>query len=74
MTTRLRRNGHPAVAHRTVDRLMRELGINGVRRCKRRRATIPAKDGKHPGDMINRDFTAPAQNLVWVADFTHCLT
>lgn len=31
MTAFLRRGGHPGVATRTVDRLMRDLGMNGVR-------------------------------------------
>lgn len=74
MTAWLRRNGLPGVAYCTVDRLMRELGMNGVRRGKRHRTTIPAKDGKRAGDLLDRDFTAPAPNLVWVADFTYCRT
>jgi transposase InsO family protein len=36
------------------------------------RTTIPAKDVTRAGDLLNRDFTAPAPNRVWVADFTHC--
>lgn len=68
MTALLRRRGLP-VAHCTVDRLMREQVMNGVRRGRAHRTTIPGKDGFRAGDLLNRDFTAPAPNRVWIADF-----
>jgi transposase InsO family protein len=77
MTRHLRRQGHPVlrqVAFCTVDRLMGELGMNGVRRGKGVRTTVPAKDGRRAGDLLDRDFTAPAPNTRWVADFTYCRT
>jgi putative transposase len=70
MTALLRRRGL-AVAHCTVDRLMGELGIQGVRRGKTPRTTIPGKDSTRAGDLLDRDFTAPAPNRVWIADFTY---
>jgi putative transposase len=73
MTHWLRRQGHP-VAFCTVDRLMRDLGRNGIRRGKAPRTTIPAKDGHRAGDLLDRAFTAPAPNRVWVADFTYVRT
>ena len=73
MTHWLRRQGHE-VAFCTVDRLMRDLGMNGVRRGKKVRTTIPAKDGRRAGDLLDRNFTAPAPNLRWVADFTYVRT
>jgi putative transposase len=73
MTHWLRRQGH-AVAFCTTDRLMRDLGMNGVRRGRKQRTTIPAKDGHRAGDLLDRDFTAPAPNQRWVADFTYCRT
>jgi putative transposase len=73
MTHYLRRQGH-RVAFCTVDRLMRELGMHGVRRGKGVRTTVPSKDGHRAGDLLNRDFTAPAPNTRWVADFTYCRT
>ncbi|MFI7585361.1 IS3 family transposase [Kocuria sp. M1N1S27] len=69
MTAYLRRTGL-AVAHCTVDRLMRQLGLSGVVRGRRVRTTIPAKDGRRASDLLNRNFTAAAPNTVWVADFT----
>jgi putative transposase len=60
-----------AVARCTVARLMRALGLQGVRRGRRVRTTIPGKDGHRAGDLLRRDFTAPAPNRRWVADFTY---
>jgi len=54
----------------SVDRAMKSLGLQGIRRSKGIRTTIPAKDGTRAGDLLNRDFTAPAPNLTWVMDFT----
>ena len=73
MTHWLRREGHE-VAFCTVDRLMRDLGMNGVRRGRQVRTTIPGKDGRRAGDLLDRDFTAAAPNQRWVADFTYCRT
>jgi transposase InsO family protein len=73
MTHYLRRQGHD-VAFCTVDRLMRDLGMNGIRRGKQLRTTIAAKDGHRAEDLLDRDFTAPAPNTRWVADFTYCRT
>ncbi|MFI9012365.1 IS3 family transposase [Actinosynnema sp. NPDC053489] len=42
----------------TVERLTREPGITGVVRGRPRRTTIPAKDGRRAGDLVDRDFTA----------------
>jgi putative transposase len=59
------------VARCTVARLMRELGLQGARRGRKVRTTIPGKDGQRAGDLLNRDFTAPAPDRRWVADFTY---
>ena len=69
--TALLRRGGLQVAHCTVDRLMRELGMEGVRRGKTPRTTIPGTDGRRALDLLDRDFTAPAPNRVWIADFTY---
>jgi putative transposase len=63
------------VSHYTVDRLMRDLGLFGVRRGKKLRTTIPdpAAPARSP-DLLERDFTAPAPNQRWVADFTYVRT
>jgi putative transposase len=58
------------VARCTVERLMRDLGLQGARRGKKIRTTVPGRDGQRAGDLLNRDFTAPAPDCRWVADFT----
>jgi putative transposase len=73
MTHHLRRRGL-AVAFCTVDRLMADLGMSGVRRGKGVRTTIPAKHGHRGTDLLNRDFTAIAPNTRWVTDLTYCRT
>jgi putative transposase len=60
-----------AVARCTVERLMRDLGLQGARRGKKVRTTVPGRDGHRAGDLLNRDFTAPAPNRRWVAGFTY---
>ncbi len=74
MTALLRRTSVPDATAGSVNRAMKTLGLNGVRRDKGVRTTIPAKDGVRAGDLLNRDFTARAPNLVWVTDFTYCRT
>jgi Integrase core domain/HTH-like domain len=54
-----------------TERLMRGLGLQGVRRGRAVRTTTPGKDGHRAGDLLNRDFTAPAPNRRWVADSTY---
>ena len=53
---------------------MRELGLQGVRRGRKIRTTVPGKDGHRAGDLLKRDFTAPAPSRRWVADFTYVPT
>jgi transposase InsO family protein len=74
MTAYLRRTTMPEVSAGAVDRAMRTLGLSGVRRDKGTRTTIPGKDGKRAGDLLNRDFTATAPNRTWVTDFTYVRT
>lgn len=74
MTALVRRRGLPQASPGSVDRAMRTLGLSGVTRTKRVRTTIPAKDGRRAGDLLNRDFTAPAPDRRWVMDFTYVRT
>jgi transposase InsO family protein len=64
----------PGVAECTVARCMKTLGHQGVRRAKTHRTTIPSKDGKRAGDLLNRDWSASGPNQKWVTDFTYCRT
>jgi len=63
-----------AVGRDRVARLMRELGIAGVVRGKPRRTTTPAPTADRPADLVERDFSAPAPNRLWVADLTYVAT
>ena len=64
----------PEASPGSVDRAMRTLSLQGIRRSKGIRTTIPAKDGKRAGDLLDRDFTAEAPNRTWVMDFTYART
>jgi len=72
--TALVQRATPGASPGSVDRAMRSLGLQGVRRSKGIRTTIPAKDGRRAGDLLNRDFTAAAPNRTWVMDFTYVRT
>lgn len=64
-----------AVARFTVERLMRQLGIEGARRGgKRRRTTISDPAAARPADLVQRRFTPVRPDRLWVADFTYCPT
>ena len=57
-----------AVARCTVERLMRDLGLQGVIRGKPVRTTISNKAAPCPLDHVNRQFHAPAPNMLWVSE------
>jgi putative transposase len=63
-----------AVARCTVERLMGELGLQGVRRGKPRRTTTPDAAAPRPADLVDRDFSAARPNQLWVADLTYVAT
>jgi putative transposase len=69
----LHREGIP-VARCTVERLMGELGLVGVRRGKTRRTTTPDTTTARPADLVERDFSASRPNRLWVADLTYVAT
>ncbi len=55
-----------------VARLMRQEGLEGVRRGKKRRTTIPDEAAlERARDLLERDFTATRPNEKWVADITY---
>ena len=57
-----------------VGRLMREVGLQGATRTKRIRTTKAATAVERPADLVQRAFTAPAPNHLWVADATYVWT
>ena len=62
------------VARCTVERLMKRLGLEGVRRGKVVRTTISDKAAPCPLDRVNRQFKADRPNQLWVSDFTYVST
>ncbi|MGX1800602.1 IS3 family transposase, partial [Streptomyces albidoflavus] len=69
----LHREGIP-VARCTVARLMRDLGLQGVRRGRGIRTTVRDDGHDRADDLLERDFTALRPNERWVADFTYVAT
>jgi transposase InsO family protein len=62
------------VARCTVERLMREMGLEGAVRGRKVRTTVPDVSAARPGDLVNRDFKANRPNELWVADLTYVAT
>jgi len=63
-----------AVARCTVARLMRQMGLQGVVRGKSIRTTVSDAAASCPRDRVNRQFTVPRPNALWVSDFTFVAT
>jgi putative transposase len=63
-----------AVARCTVERLMRQRCLAGVRRGKAVRTTTPNPAAPCPRDHVNRQFKAERPNQLWVSDFTYVST
>jgi transposase InsO family protein len=62
------------VARCTVARLMRQMGLQGVVRGRSIRTTVSDAAAPCPRDRVNRQFTAPRPNALWVSDFTFVAT
>jgi len=64
-----RRAGHD-IGRDQVARLMKTIGIEGVRRGRRVRTTRPDDQAARSPDLVERDFTATEPNRLWVTDLT----
>ncbi len=63
------------VARCTVERLMRQMGLQGAVRGRAWKITTVAdEDAQRPSDLVQRDFTADGPNQLWVADLTYVAT
>ncbi|WP_153039515.1 IS3 family transposase [Sphingobium yanoikuyae] len=62
------------VAKCTVERLMRAMGLAGVRRGKKTITTISNPKAPCPLDKVNREFRVSRPNALWVVDFTYVHT
>jgi putative transposase len=63
-----------AVGRDRVARLMHDLRLAGAVRGKKSRTTVPGDVGARPADLVDRAFSAPAPNRLWVADLTYVST
>ena len=57
-----------------VARLMRDQGIRGASREKKRFTTHADPVAVRAPDLVKRNFTATGPDRLWVADFTYCST
>ena len=62
------------VARCTVERLMRQYGLQGIWRGKGKITTNSRDDKLRADDLVNRNFNAHRPNQLWVADFTYIKT
>ena len=63
------------VARCSVERLMRQAGLRGVRRGGRKVVTTtPDPAATRPPDLVDRNFHADRPNELWVVDFTYVPT
>jgi putative transposase len=69
-----RRAGHD-IGRDQVARLMRELGIEGVSRLRKKVfTTLPDPDATRAPDLVKRLFTADRPDALWVTDLTYVPT
>ncbi len=69
-----RRAGHD-IGRDQVARLMRELGIEGVSRLRKKIFTTRQDpDASRAPDLVNRQFTADRPDALWVTDLTYVPT
>jgi putative transposase len=61
------------VGRKRVARLMLQAGLAGVSRRKFVVTTVKG-DGRQAPDLVDRNFTAPAPDRLWVADITYIPT
>lgn len=59
------------IARCTVERLMKAMGLAGVRRGKSCVTTVPDRKAACPLDKVNREFKVKRPNALWVVDFTY---
>jgi putative transposase len=62
------------VSRKRVERLMREAGISGLVRRKRGRTTVSVPGVRVADDLVERQFSPNAPNVLWIADVTYLRT
>src|SRR6476646_6662302 len=59
------------VGRKRVERLMRDAGISGLIRRRRRGTTIRVPGVRVADDLVQRGFRPAAPNVLWCADITY---
>jgi putative transposase len=62
------------VGRKRITRLMRAMGLAGVSRRKFTITTTRDRDAQPAPDLVDRHFTAPGPDQLWVADITYIPT
>ncbi|MCH0543507.1 IS3 family transposase [Streptomyces sp. MUM 203J] len=70
ITAELREEGE-RVNHKRVARVMRQVGLAGLRLRRRHRTTVADPAAPKAPDLIGRDFTASEPNTKYVGDITY---
>jgi putative transposase len=58
------------VNRKRVARLMRQAGIQGLYRRRRRGCTVRDPRAEPSADLVNRNFTVAEPNRLWITDIT----
>lgn len=69
ITLELKNRGY-TINHKTVQRLMKQLGLMSIVRPKRRYSSYKGTVGKVAENILKRDFKATKPNEKWVTDIT----
>ena len=62
------------IGRKRVARLMKAASLQGVSRRKGIRTTVRCPEACPAPDLVERDFTAPGPDRLWVADITYIAT
>lgn len=74
MQRALRREKQLVIGRDQTARLMRELGLKGVRRGAFRRTTVADESAARPADLVDRNFHAERPDQLWIVDLTYIRT
>jgi putative transposase len=74
MQAALRREKGIMTGRDQTARLMREVGLRGLRRRKVKRTTVAGAAAPCPADLVERHFHAERPDRLWVVDLTYIRT
>jgi putative transposase len=74
VTAELRLGYGIEISRKRVQRLMRAAGISGLVKVRRGKSTIRVPGVRIADDLVERQFSPAAPNVLWVADITYLRT